>query len=309
MSALAALVAEGLLRAEVSLAPLTTYKFGGPARYYLEASSEADLGRLADARTRDAAMGPSPQILVVGRGSNLVVSDSGFDGIVVHLGPEFVSVRVDDDGLVVAGGATPLPSLARRAADAGRGGLEFYVGIPGAVGGAVAMNAGCFGTETSDVMARARVIDMDSDTATWETPISLCHSYRHSRLGPADVVVGAEFATEAIDAGEGRRRMREVTQWRRRTQPGGTFNAGSVFKNPPGDAAGRIIDALGLKGFSIGGAAVSERHANFFVAEPDAMAQDVFDLVAAVRAKVAAETGVELQPEIRFAGDFSGSAR
>jgi UDP-N-acetylmuramate dehydrogenase len=129
--------------------------------------------------------------------------------------------------------------------------------------------------------------------------------YRHSNLTDDSVVVAARFRTTASSEGEGEQVLREITRWRKEHQPGGTLNAGSVFKNPPTVAAGRLIDELGLKGFAVGGASVSERHANFFVAGPDATAQDVYDLVVAVQQRVAAATGIWLEPEIRFAGTFA----
>lgn len=304
MTAVAELARRGELEVDVPLAGLTTYRLGGRARYLLRTASEDDLTRLGAALAADAAAGRPHPLLVLGRGSNLVVSDKGFAGVVVRLGQSFATIDVRDDGVVAAGGAAHLPTLARRAVDAGRGGLEFYVGVPGAVGGAVVMNASCRGTATADVMLRARIVDLASGTAGWDTPGGLELGYRHSRLTATDVVVAAEFRTQPVDPAEGRRLMRELTRWRKETQPGGTHTAGSVFKNPPGDHAGRLIDALGLKGMRRGGAVVSERHANFFEADAGATAQDVYDLVAAVRVAVEEQTGIRLEPEIRFAGDF-----
>jgi UDP-N-acetylmuramate dehydrogenase len=248
----------------------------------------------------------SPDVLVLGRGSNLLVSDAGYDGLVIQLGGDFLDLTIDDAGVAVAGGALSLPLLARRTVKAGRGGLEWYVGIPGSVGGAVCMNAGGHGSETSEWLIDADVISIGSGAVRRRDPGDLDLRYRHSALGPDDLVIGARFRTIERASEEGERHLREITQWRREHQPGGTFNAGSVFKNPPGDAAGRIIDALGLKGLSVGGAAVSTRHANFFEAGPSATAQDVYDLIRSVQARVAAETGIELVPEIRFAGKFVG---
>lgn len=299
MSAFAALVEAGLAEANADLAALTTYRFGGPARYVVTAESEHDLAGLAAALERQ----PMP-VLVVGKGSNLVVSDRGFDGVAVRLGTGLAWVRIDSDGSVVSGGATPLPRLARESVSAGRGGLEFYVGIPGAVGGAVHMNAGGHGSDTAAVLVAARVFDLATGIATWEEASTLGLGYRRSRLRPDEVVVEAVFTTTPAEPAEGERLMRQITRWRREHQPGGTLNAGSVFKNPPGDSAGRLIDAAGLKGLRVGGAEVSRKHANFFEAQPDATAQDVYDLVQEVRRRVAADTGIWLQTEVRFAGPF-----
>jgi UDP-N-acetylmuramate dehydrogenase len=243
-------------------------------------------------------------VAVLGRGSNLVVSSRGFAGLVVRPSGSFASWAIGEDGTVAAGAAVPLPLLARRTAEAGRGGLEFYAGIPGSVGGAVCMNAGCHGSDTAEWLIVARVADVATGVIGERTPADLEMSYRHSAIGPREVVLGAVFRTVVRPRAEAEGRIREVTRWRREHQPGGTLNAGSVFKNPPGDSAGRIIDSLGLKGHRIGGAAVSERHANFFEADRDASPEDVRRLVTEVRARVRDATGIVLEPEIRFLGEF-----
>jgi UDP-N-acetylmuramate dehydrogenase len=296
------LVAAGRARPNAELAPLTTYKLGGPARWLVEAASEEDVVTAARAAT---AVGVD--LLVLGRGSNLVIADSGFNGLVIRLVGGLTTVELEPSGDVRAGAGASLPVVARHAARWGRGGLEFFVGVPGSVGGAVRMNAGCHGRETVDVLLDARVVDVKAGTVEDRPAESLGLGYRNSALGPTDVVIGARFKTEAGTAEAAEAEMRQVTRWRRLHQPGGTLNAGSVFANPPGDTAGRIIDHLGLKGFRVGGAAVSTKHANFFVAGAGATAQDVHDLVWAVRRRVGDATGVWLRPEIRFAGEFASS--
>jgi len=282
----------------VPLGPLTTYKMGGNARIMVEAQERDDLAAVA------AGLEETPlQVLVLGRGSNVLVSDHGFDGLVLHLGGGFSWVEIDE-GEVSSGGATPLPVLARTAAKAGRGSLEFLVGIPGSVGGAVRMNAGCHGSETADVLRTAAVFNLSDGSESHRSPDQLDLEYRHSNLGDLEVVLSATFETTQVDPEAAEATMREVSRWRKANQPGGTLNAGSVFKNPPGEAAGRIIDEAGLKGFSVGGVSVSVKHANFFVAEKEATAQDVHDLVVAVRDIVLERTGVTLVPEIRFVGEF-----
>ncbi|MBI5157440.1 MAG: UDP-N-acetylmuramate dehydrogenase [Acidimicrobiia bacterium] len=300
MTARHRLATAGRLQEGAPLAPLTTYRFGGPARFLVEAHSEVDLEDAADL-AREEGLAP----VVLGRGSNVVVSDRGFDGMVVRLAGEFLDHRIDDAGVVHAGGAVALPVLARSAARAGRTGLEFYVGIPGTVGGAVRMNAGCHGSDTAGWLLDARVFSLGDAAVRQETARTLGLTYRHSGLDTTDVVVLARFRTEPGTPADAEARIREITRWRKETQPGGTLNAGSVFKNPPGDTAGRIIDHVGLKGLRIGGVEVSRRHANFFVADPGATAADVHALVFEVRRRVLAETGVELEPELRFIGDFS----
>ena len=300
---LADLVDSGYLQKRVPLGPLSTYKFGGVAQYLFEASGEDDLLGLA----RVLADHPIP-VVALGRGSNVVISDHGFPGVVIRPGPELSWWRLSDDGTVAAGAATPLPVVGRASARRGRGGLEFFVGIPGSIGGAVRMNAGCFGTETADRLVTARIVDMRTATARTAASADLDLRYRHSNLQDGEVVVEAAFMTIERDAIEAEAEIRAITRWRKDNQPGGTYNAGSVFKNPPGDAAGRIIDELGLKGLRVGGAAVSDRHANFFVADESATSQDVYDLVSEVRKRVADALGVELHPEVRFLGSFRAAS-
>lgn len=296
MSGIETLESSGLLRRQVPLGPHTTYKSGGPARFFVEVPDPRTLHDLAVS----GVLARSP-VLILGRGSNLVVADTGFDGMVVKLGPGFSTIDIEGDE-VTAGGAAPLAHVARAAVDAGLRGLEFFVGIPGSVGGAVRQNAGCFGTETRDRLIRARVVDLRDGAVAEEGPDDLEMSYRHSTIEPAQVVVSASFRAVPGDIQAGRAEIRAITRWRRDNQPGGTFNAGSVFKNPPGDTAGRIIDSLGLKGMQFGEVAVSDKHANFFVAGPGATSADIRALVAAVKDRVLEETGTILETEIQFVG-------
>lgn len=288
----------GVVTRDVPLASLTTYRFGGPATYYAEVETRDALDEILGALASEPV-----DVLVVGRGSNLVVSDAGFEGLALKLAGEFLDVAFRES-VVTAGGAVPLPRLARAAAKEGRAGLEFLVGVPGSVGGAVAMNAGCFGSETADWLIEAEVVDLRTGDIRSADPAGLELRYRHSNVRSHELVVAATFRTEPGEQAAGEEKMREITRWRKETQPGGTYNAGSVFKNPEGDAAGRLIDVAGLKGLTLGGASVSTRHANFFVATEAARAQDVYDLVHTVRALVADHAGVNLEPEIRFAGRF-----
>ena len=302
MTTFADLIETGRVSRDVRLGALTTYKLGGPARMFMEITDEADLPAVAEALSAD----PQP-ILVIGRGSNLVIADSGWPGLALRFGFPFTEIGLGPgpEWRVSAGAATTLPRLARETVNRGRGGLEFYVGIPGSVGGAVRTNAGGHGSETADWLVTARLFDLETGQFGTVTAAELDFKYRSSSVVDTQMVVGAEFRTEAVDVAVGQARLRDITRWRREHQPGGTLNAGSVFRNPAGDAAGRIIDRLGLKGFGIGDARVSSKHANFFEAGPNATAQDVYDLVRAVRDRVRAETGIDLVPEIQFAGSFS----
>ena len=288
---------------DVPFSSLTTYGLGGPAAVLVRVRAESDLGAVA------RALVPGIPFLCVGRGSNLLVADEGFAGVAVLLDGPLAELGFDAHRpAVVAGGGVRLPVLARQAAAAGWGGIEFFAGIPGSVGGAVRMNAGGHGKETVEVLRRAWVVNLGAgDAEVEERPVeSLALTYRHSNLGPSHVVVRAEFAVTARAAEECKAEIDEVVRWRRANQPGGN-NAGSVFTNPPGDSAGRLIDACALKGFRVGTAWVSERHANFFQAEPDGRgrATDVVALVLEVQRQVEAATGILLIPELRrvaFAG-------
>jgi UDP-N-acetylmuramate dehydrogenase len=202
----------------------------------------------------------------------------------------------------------PAGLLANWAARRGLKGMEFCVAIPGSVGGAVRMNAGAHGSDVSQRLVCARVFDVENATAQDRSASALELSYRKSNLTDGLVVLDALFELAPGERGEIRERMEAYRRHRAETQPGAAQNAGSVFKNPPGDSAGRLVDAAGLKGFGVGGVSVSTLHANFFVASPGARAQDVFDLVCAVRLRVADRFGVALEPEIRFAGAFRAGA-
>src|SRR5262245_7704356 len=234
----------GAVARDVPFAELTTYRLGGPAAVLVRVPDVDALAALADV----VGAGDVP-VLVVGRGSNLLVADHGFPGVAVVLTGDFAHLALaaaDRVGVVAAGAAVPLPVLARRAAAAGVAGLEFFVGIPGSVGGAVRMNAGGHGRETAQVLRRAWVLDLLGDageaTAGVRTPADLELGYRHSNLRASEVVTAAEFTVTPDDRAACEARVAEIVRWRRAHQPGGQ-NAGSVFRNPPGDSAGRLIDA------------------------------------------------------------------
>jgi UDP-N-acetylmuramate dehydrogenase len=288
----------GCVRTGAASAELTTYRCGGPLAVLVRLERLADLTSVAPV----FAATPDVEVLVIGRGSNVLVADRGFDGVALVLGREFDDVLIHASrNHVEAGGAVALPVLARRTASSGVGGLEFFVGIPGSVGGAVRMNAGGHGAETKDVIVEARIADLNTGAVEIWPPRALGLGYRRSALGPRSIVVGATFAGRADDPADCGARIDDIVRWRREHQPGGQ-NAGSVFTNPPGDTAGRLIDSCGLKGRRVGGAVVSEKHANFFVAEPGARADDVVALIRDVQREVAQQTGARLEPELRLVG-------
>lgn len=296
MNAVDRLGRAGILERRVPLGPLTTYKAGGPAAFLLTISDTDQLEMVAT-----AGLPAEHATLILGRGSNLVVADAGFPGVVIRLGPGFSRVSLSGD-LAEAGAASTLPMLARSTVEAGLIGLEFFVGVPGSVGGAVHQNAGCFGSETADVLVEADIVDLSTGERLRAGPADLDLSYRHSNLSDTQLVTRARFRVRPGDTARARVELRRITRWRKENQPGGTFNAGSVFKNPPQVTAGELIDSLGLKGTRVGGVSVSERHANFFVAESGARSADILALVEEVRRRVLEETGIALEPEIQFVG-------
>ncbi len=295
-----------LARREHPLAAMTTYGVGGRAALFVEVRDADDL-RLV----RGVLGGAAVPVFVIGRGSNLLVSDAGFDGVAVHLGPGFASVRLPDGGdgddpvVVRAGAAAPLPTVARQVADAGWSGLAWAVGVPGSVGGAVRMNAGGHGSDMAACLHRYTWVDLLGEGGGTDGPERLRYGYRSSSVGPSDLVLEAELRVTPGEAGVERAEVSAIVRWRRAHQPGGS-NAGSVFTNPPGDSAGRLIEAAGLKGYRMGSAHVSEKHANFIQADRGGSADDVRALMSHVRAVVLDRCGVALAAEVRLLGFADG---
>ena len=284
-----------LARRDVPIGPMTTYRVGGSADVFVDVTSDDDLLRVAHAVSSTGA-----PVLVVGRGSNLLVADAGFRGVAVRLGDAFATIDIDGT-TVRAGGAVSLPVLARRTAAASLTGLEWAVGVPGSVGGAVRMNAGGHGAETSETLRRIRRVDLETGADEVVDAAALDLSYRHSNVTSAQVVVWAEYDLAPGDGAASERQIAEIVRWRRDNQPGGQ-NCGSVFTNPDGDAAGRLVDAAGLKGHRRGTAFVSPKHANFIQADDGGLAADVRDLIVDVQQAVEARFGVRLVPELRMIG-------
>src|SRR4051794_27359448 len=224
-------------RADVLIGPLTTYRVGGPAALFLEAHGQSDLDLAKRAVTATGI-----PVLVVGRGSNLLVADAGFPGLALLLGEEFATIDVRPDQRVRAGGAVQLPVLARRTAAAGLTGLEWAVGVPGSVGGAVRMNAGGHGADTASTLVRCRLIDLNGGADDELDVADLQFAYRHSVVTPSQVVVWGEYGLQPGDRATSEATIADIVRWRREHQPGGQ-NAGSVFTNPTEDSAGRLIEA------------------------------------------------------------------
>ncbi|MEY2474911.1 MAG: UDP-N-acetylmuramate dehydrogenase [Actinomycetota bacterium] len=288
-----------LARPDQPLGALTTYRVGGRAALLMTAETEDDLSL-----ARAAVVETGIPVLVVGRGSNLLVADAGFPGLAVTLGDGFASIDIDGTR-VRAGASVSLPVLARQTATAGLTGLEWAVGVPGSVGGAVRMNAGGHGSDTAERLRRYHFVDLAGGEEGTFDATRLEFAYRHSTVAPEHVVVWGEYELTPGDADASAGEISEIVRWRREHQPGGQ-NAGSVFTNPPGDSAGRLVDAAGLKGHRVGTAHVSTKHANFIQADDGGSADDVWNLVREVQHLVAERMGIHLQPELRVVG-FSHS--
>jgi UDP-N-acetylmuramate dehydrogenase len=293
-----------LAERNVALAQFTTYRIGGPADLLVRAHSIDDLVLVA--KLVDPEEVP---VLVIGQGSNLLIADQGWRGLVLVLaGSTFETIAVSNQ-TVRAGGAVKLPVLARTSVAAGLVGLEWMVGVPGSVGGAVRMNAGGHGSDVAANASVIRLVDLAGPGELQECAASaLDFGYRHSTLSSTQVVVDVEFVctrttegSNGPDSQTGDEMLREIVRWRRANQPGGA-NCGSVFTNPPNDSAGRLIDAAGLKGYRMGSAFVSEKHANFIQADADGRADDIWALIKHVRREVHKRFGIVLTPEVRTAG-------
>lgn len=283
-------------RSDVPMAPFTTFRIGGPAAIYLEADGDDDLDAL-DAVVAETAVA----VAIIGKGSNILVADEGFDGVVLRLGRGFRWIARDGD-VVTAGGATPLPALAGEAQRHGLDGLAFGVAIPASVGGAVRMNAGAHGGEMAEVVERVDGIVLGAGGRRSWPAAEVGFAYRHTGLPDGTVVTGAALRLRPGDRSEIRAEMDEARRWRRETQPLAEPNCGSVFTNPPGGHAASLIEDAGLKGATVGGAEVSRKHANFIVARPGATAADVVALIDVIRRTVADATGIELRTEVRTIG-------
>jgi UDP-N-acetylmuramate dehydrogenase len=280
-----------------ALGRLTTYRVGGRAAILVTVATRADLVAVSRASSLSGLA-----TLVVGRGSNLLVSDCGFAGIAVVLDPTgFGAVEVDGT-TVKAGAAVALPTLARQTVEAGLTGFEWAVGVPGSVGGAVRMNAGGHGSDMSSCVLACDLVNLSGGGRPIRRRLGeMDYGYRRSSVGPDEVVTAVELGLSPGDRDTGLVTIREIIRWRREHQPGGQ-NAGSVFANPPGDSAGRLIEAAGLKGRRIGTAEVSAKHANFIQADAGGSAEDVRSLIEAVGREVEAREGVHLETEVKMIG-------
>lgn len=290
----------GRVRFDVPLDGLTSYGLGGPAAAVVEPNSVEDLVRIMDFIETHAL-----PVFVLGGGSNVLFRDGGFPGVVVRLGVGFADIAVvgesGDDVLVEAGASAPLAQLLALTRREGLSGLEFMAGIPGWVGGALAMNAGAHGGTILDPLNALTILDASGEVAELGRN-QIRHEYRRLVLPEGAVILKARFSLRRSTPDAVDERVKANLARRSATQPKGVRSAGCVFRNPPGQAAGRLIDEAGLKGRSVGGAWVAREHANFIVHEGAARAAEIIELMDIIRSEVKTRFQVDLEPEIKIVG-------
>jgi len=284
----------GRIQEGVVLAPTTWFRVGGPAEALVKPEDAGDLAQFL------AALPLEVPVFVIGAASNLIVRDGGINGVVIRLARGFNAIVAEPGGLVV-GAACLDATVAEHAAEAGLAGLEFLSGIPGTIGGAVAMNAGAYGSDMSQVVDWAEIVTRDGQLLRLDAG-QLGFEYRHSRLPPESVVVRAKLSAAPGDKAGIATRMAEIRANREASQPVRARTGGSTFRNPPGQKAWELIDGAGCRGLRRGGAQVSEKHCNFLLNLGDASAADIEGLGEEVRRRVHAGSGIDLHWEIRRIG-------
>ncbi len=285
----------GQLSANEPMAPLTWFRVGGPAQLFFKPTDEEDL------RYFLANLPTEIPVTVIGLASNLIVRDGGIPGVVIRLGRGFNKITVEDGLRLRVGASVPDLRLAQAAARAGIGGMAFYRGIPGSVGGALRMNAGAHGGETRDFLVSARAIDRQGNLHLLDNK-DMGYAYRHCSAPEDLIFTEAVFEGPPGDPAVLEQEMREVAAYREEKQPVKSRTGGSTFKNPPQHSSWQLIDAAGCRGLRIGGAHVSEKHCNFLINDNNATAADIERLGETVRKRVFEHSGIELQWEIRRIG-------
>jgi UDP-N-acetylmuramate dehydrogenase len=279
------------------LADLTSFRIGGPADLFVTVQTEAEL-----MAAMAAAYRISMPAFCLGAGTNLLISDRGMRGLVVKLGDGFTTISIDDLE-VIAGGAAQFGMLVEIVVEHALAGLEFGEGIPGTVGGGLVMNAGAFGGEMAKVVTIVHGVTVEGDARAL-TKDEVNFAYRRTDLPPRFVITRVDFELAPGDRETLRARVAELKAKRAARQPRDVPNAGSIFKNPPGNFAGRLLENAGLKGARLGGAAFSDQHANFIVNLGGARADEVRELMELARNKVKEIAGVWLEPEVKLVGDW-----
>ena len=294
-------IADENISTGVPLSRFSTYRVGGPAALLIKIEDTTVFSSLVKALKKFHL-----PVLLIGNGSNVLISDDGFEGAVLKLGESFETIEIEGE-VVKAGAAVKLPVLARETVKFGLSGFEWAVGVPGTVGGAVRMNAGGHGSDIASSLLEVTTINLLTGVSSNVPAKALDFSYRYSCIKNTDFVLDAKFELIQGDKNESKRCLNEIVRWRRDNQPGGQ-NSGSVFTNPEGDSAGRLIEAAGLKGTRIGSAHISEKHANFIQVDDDGSAEDVRKLMSLVVEKVEDFHSITLTPEtvlVGFDSDYS----
>ena len=294
-------IADENISTGVPLSRFSTYRVGGPAALLIKIEDTTVFSTLVKALKKFHL-----PVLLIGNGSNVLISDDGFEGAVLKLGESFETIEIEGE-VVKAGAAVKLPVLARETVKFGLSGFEWAVGVPGTVGGAVRMNAGGHGSDIASSLLEVTTINLLTGVSSNVPAKALDFSYRYSCIKNTDFVLDAKFELIQGDKDESKRFLNEIVRWRRDNQPGGQ-NSGSVFTNPEGDSAGRLIEAAGLKGTRIGSAHISEKHANFIQVDDDGSAEDVRKLMSLVVEKVEDFHSITLIPETVLVGFDSDSS-
>jgi UDP-N-acetylmuramate dehydrogenase len=285
------------IRTSMPLAELTSFRIGGPADLFVNVENETEL-----MHAKAAAYRAGVPCFCLGAGTNLLVSDRGMRGLVVRLGDGFGKIKIDDTK-VVAGAGAAFGALVEAVVDRGLEGLEFGEGIPGTVGGGLVMNAGAFGGEIAKVVTLVHGVT-EAGEALALTKDDVKFAYRRTDLPQHFIITRVDFELAHGDRERLMARVAELKAKRASRQPRGVPNAGSIFKNPPGNFAGKLLEGAGLKGTRLGGAAFSDQHANFIVNLGGAQAAEVLALIDLARVKVKEQSGVLLEPEVRLVGDW-----
>ncbi len=276
----------------------TTFRVGGPAWRYMRAETKEELANLVTTFCEN-----NKEYLIIGNGSNLLVSDKGFDGAVISLDGEFKSVSVDDN-IITAGAGMLLSQVAAKALENSLTGMEFAAGIPGTIGGAMVMNAGAYGGEMKDIVVSVTAMDENGHFFSLSNE-EMCLGYRTSIFKfKRYVITEVKLKLSPGDGDQIKAYMDDLSQRRREKQPLEYPSAGSTFKRPEGHFAGKLIEDAGLKGFSIGGACVSDKHCGFVVNKNEATADDIYQVIRSVQKKVKESSGVSLETEVIMIGDF-----
>ncbi len=282
---------EQIVKENEPMADHTWFRLGGPARYFITPTNEDELAEVFK-RCRENGI----PVFVLGGGANLLIGDDGVNGAVIQLGGDFADTQVDEDGTVVAGAAADMMKLSLRCVREGLGGMECLTGIPGSIGGGVKMNAGGAFGDIGNIITRVRLMDATGATFHAERD-DLVFAYRSTNIN-AKFILSATFELSPDDPEEILKKVKEIWFFKKTTQPLNSKSAGCIFKNPRQLSAGALIDQAGLKGAEVGGAQVSEKHANFIIARPGSDADDVLKLIELVRQRVYERFGVQLELEL-----------